>query len=247
MQQESPIRINRKKPVVTYTLIGLNIAMFAVEFVLQTFFLSHGQTLMLLGAKVNSLITCGQYWRLLTATFLHSGFSHILFNMFALFIWGRNIEVLLGRLRYVAVYLLSGICGTLLSYLCSDALSVGASGAIFGLFGTLLYFRTRHRQVFNQVFGMQVLVIIGINLVMGFLGTGIDNFGHIGGLLGGFVSAYSVGLYGERMNAKRTASLIAFLALLVGGLCFGILRYSQVMGIEPFTFIPMSQLKGVLF
>lgn len=247
MQQEDALWINRRKPIVTYTLILLNVVMFAATFVLKTFFMSRGQALLLLGAKENTLITLGQYWRLLTAAFLHSGLSHLAFNMFALFFWGRNIEALLGRARYVAVYLLSGICGTLLSYLCSDSLAVGASGAIFGLFGTLLYFRTRHRQVFDQIFGLQVLVIIGINLALGFLGQGIDNFGHIGGLLGGFISAYSTGLNREKPNAKRLLSLLAFSLLLIGGLCFGVIRYSRAIGIAPFTFIPLRELKGILY
>ena len=235
--QPTFLRLNRKRPLITYALIGVNVAFYAVELLLETFFMGHNQMLLVLGAKENTLITCGQYYRLLTATFLHSGISHIAFNMFALFFWGRNIEALLGRLRYLLVYLFSGLCGTLLSYLCSSSVSVGASGAIFGLFGTLLYFRTRHKQVFDRVFGMQVLVIIGMNLVLGFLGQGIDNFGHIGGLLGGFVSAYAVGLYGEKPTVRRLLAGAALLLLYVAGLCFGVVRYSAQLGIPPFTFL----------
>lgn len=230
-------RINKKKPMVTYTLIGINVLVYVVEVILETFFFSHGEMLILMGAKVNELITLGQYWRLLTATFLHSGFTHILFNAMALYIWGPHIEALLGRGRYIIVYLASGLYGSLLSYLCSSSISVGASGAIFGLFGTLLYFRSRHRQIFNSVFGMQVLVIIGFNLINGFLRTGIDNFGHIGGLVGGFCAAYATGLFQERWNTQRVLATIAVVAVFIAGFCFGIIRYSGQMGIPPFSFL----------
>ncbi len=237
---EGFLYVNRKKPVVTYALIGINVAMYLAELVLQTFFMSHGQMLLVLGAKENTLITVGQYWRLLTAAFLHSGLSHIACNMFALFIWGRNAEALLGRARYLAVYLVSGAFGTLLSYLCSPAVAVGASGAIFGLFGALLYFRLRHRRMFDQVFGIQVLIIIGMNLAMGFMGQGVDNFGHIGGLLGGFAAAYAVGLYGERMDWKHLLCVLGLVAAFAALLCIGVVRYSALLNVPPFSFLPIN-------
>lgn len=234
---ESRIYINRRRPYVTYALIGVNVALFLVEQLLELLGMPHGEMLLRMGAKHNVLITCGEYWRLLTACFLHANYMHILSNLIGLYFWGPHIEVLLGRTRYLIVYLFSGVFGSLLSYVCSPGMSVGASGAIFGMFGALLYFRTRHKQVFDQVFGMQVLVFIGLNLANGFMNTGVDNFGHIGGLIGGFCAAYCTGLYGERPRARHFAAASAL--LLASGALFvlGIYRYSLQYGVPMFTFI----------
>ncbi|MGI5885477.1 MAG: rhomboid family intramembrane serine protease [Candidatus Spyradocola sp.] len=227
MQQPERISINRSRPYVTYALIGINVAVFLVELFLQYVLRwPYGQTILTLGAKENLLIASGQYWRLLTACFLHANFMHILSNLIGLYFWGPHAELLLGRMRYLVVYLAAGLFGSLLSFAVSDPLSVsvGASGAIFGIFGALLYFRTRHKQVFNQVFGMQVLAFIGLNLLNGFLSTGIDNLGHIGGLIGGFCAAYAVGLYRERLSWKRILAAVGLVLLAVGLFAIGYLR-----------------------
>ena len=137
MEQER-IYINRRRPYVTYALIGLNLAMFAVELLMQALGHTYSETILRLGAKQNLLITCGEYWRLLTACFLHSGIVHIASNLIALYFWGPQVELLLGRVKYLIVYLSAGLFGSVLSYALSDAASVGASGAIFGLMRALL-------------------------------------------------------------------------------------------------------------
>lgn len=227
--QQDPQRVflNRSCPYVTYALIGINVAVFLVEMFLQYVLgWPYGQTILTLGAKENLLITSGQYWRLLTACFLHANFMHIVSNLIGLYFWGPHAEVLFGRARYLLVYLASGLFGSLLSYAASDALSVsvGASGAIFGIFGALLYFRTRHKQVFDQVFGMQVVVFIGLNLLNGFLSTGIDNLGHIGGLIGGFCASYVVGLYRERPTWKRVLACVGLVVLAAALFLIGYVR-----------------------
>lgn len=240
MEQPQRIYLNRRRPYVTYVLMGINIALFALENILQWTGMSYGEMLLRMGAKQNLLITIGQYWRLLTACFLHANLMHILSNLIALYFWGPQVELLLGRARYLVVYLLSGLLGSILSYVCSDSVSVGASGAIFGIFGALLYFRTRHKQVFNQVFGMQVLVIIGLNLLNGFMGTGVDNFGHIGGLVGGFCTAYAVGLYHERPGVKQVLAGLGFLLLAAGLFTLGMWRYSAAYGVPMFSFLDIA-------
>ncbi|MDR3084937.1 MAG: rhomboid family intramembrane serine protease [Christensenellaceae bacterium] len=219
------LSINRRRPYFTYALIAVNLLFFAAESILQLFFMPEGQMLVLLGAKINPLIARGELWRLLTACFLHSGPMHILFNLFALYIWGPQVEALLGRLRFGIVYTGAGLFGSLCSFLFSNSVSVGASGAIFGLFGAFLYFRTRHRQVFNQVFGMQLLVVIGANLVMGFLNAGTDNFAHIGGLIGGFSAAFSTGLYREKWTLPRALAALGLALLFLCALEWGMRRY----------------------
>ena len=235
--QSDRIYINRTRPYVTYALIGINIAVFLVEQILRLMGMGTSTMLLTLGAKENTLITCGQYWRLLTACFLHANFTHILSNLIGLYFWGPHAEVLLGRVKFLIVYLASGIFGSLLSYVCSDGFSVGASGALFGIFGALLYFRTRHKQVFDRVFGMQVVAFIGLNLAIGFMGSGVDNFGHIGGLIGGFLTAYCTGLYREKPRWHQLLSTVGLILLAAALFTFGIWKYSARLGIPMFTFI----------
>lgn len=145
--------------------------------------------LVLLGAKANSLIDAGQYWRLLTATFLHANLVHIFFNSFALYILGPDTERIYGTARFLVVYFLAGIGGSVASYLLSPAPSVGASGAIFGLIGALGIFYYLSRAALGE-FGRAQLqsmaAIAVINLIIGFSSPGvIDNWGHLGGLIVG--------------------------------------------------------------
>lgn len=240
MEQPHRIYINNRKPYVTYVLMGLNIAVFLVEQVLKLTGMNENVMLLTLGAKENTLITCGQYWRLLTACFLHADVMHILSNLIGLYFWGPHAELLLGRAKYLIVYLFSGLMGSVFSYALNRSWAVGASGALFGIFGALLYFRTRHKQVFDRVFGMQVLVIIGINLANGFISPGIDNLGHIGGLVGGFLATFSLGLFKEKQRWYQWLAAAGMLLLFAALFVFGIFRWSAVLGIPPFTFIDLQ-------
>jgi rhomboid protease GluP len=221
---ESPVKVDPSPPVITYLLIGINVIMWLLEMFLGGS--ENIQVLIRMGAKENSLIAAGQYWRLLTPVFLHAGVDHLLFNSFGLLMWGRYIEALFGKGKYLFIYLVSGLVGSLASYLFSPAVSVGASGAIFGLFGTLLYFRKSRRRLFHQIFGVQVIVIIVLNLFNGFTRPGIDNWGHIGGLIGGYLAASSVGLLGDRKIhwQKMMAWGILLLAFYLG-LPYGQIKY----------------------
>lgn len=221
------MQINRSKPIVTYTLLGICLVMYALEaFLSRSLFDIDTSALIMLGAKYNPLIIAGQWWRLILPMFLHGGAQHILFNGMALFIWGPQAEALLGRFRYQMVFLLSGFAGCCMSFAFSSSISVGASGSIMGIFGALLYFRTRHKEVFNRVFGIQTLILIGINVAQGFFVSNIDNFGHIGGLIGGFLASYTLGLLGENkpspLRLLAGAGLAALCVALIG---IGFVRY----------------------
>ncbi len=152
--------------------------------------------LVLLGAKVNSLIADGELWRLVSATFLHGSLIHIFFNGYALYALGPESERIYGTRRFLALYFLAGIGGSVASYLFSPAPSVGASGAIFGLMGALGLFFYLNRQVLGAGARAQVqnIVAIGfINLLIGFSSPGIiDNFGHLGGLLAGLIVGFAL-------------------------------------------------------
>jgi rhomboid protease GluP len=222
------MRIDRKTPWITYALLAANLVMFAIE--LLTGALNDTERLIALGAQEVVSVTLGEWWRLITATFLHGGFEHLLFNMLALFLWGRYAEVMLGKVRYAIVYFASAITGSILSYALSPNVSVGASGAIFGLFGSFLYLRVYHKELFNRVFGTQVIVLIAINLLTGFFRPNIDLFGHFGGLIGGFLAAAACGLYGQRkVTVWRVLAFIAIIVVFGGLYAFGYTKYMAML------------------
>jgi rhomboid protease GluP len=175
------------KPVVTWVLLGLILAVFALETAAGGS--TETEVLVRLGAKVNPLIAQGEYWRLLSAMFLHIGLMHLAFNGYALAAIGTELERLLGWQRFLAIYLVSGLFGGLASYAFSDSLSAGASGAIFGIIGALAAFFLRHRQqlgAWGQRRLANIAFLIVINLVLGFTQPAIDNMAHLGGLISGF-------------------------------------------------------------
>ncbi len=177
------------KPVVTYILL----AAIGVAFVLQTIRggSTNMQTLYIMGAQVNSQVAQGEYWRLLTAMFLHIGLMHLAFNAFALYSLGLDMERSFGSLRFALVYFLSGLIGGVIYFITGppNVLSAGASGAIFGLVGAELAYIMSNRALFGTG-GRQRLTnlvfLLGINLVLGFTVPGINNIVHIGGFLAGF-------------------------------------------------------------
>jgi rhomboid protease GluP len=147
-----------------------------------------GRVLLVFGAKINELVAAGEIWRLFTAMFLHIGVIHILFNLYALNSLGPLVEAYFGHVRFTAIYLLAGLFGSLASYAFSCAWSAGASGAIFGLAGALTIYFLKYRENFGsrgRAILNNMLLVIVINLIFGAVQPGIDNWGHIGGLIGG--------------------------------------------------------------
>jgi len=150
--------------------------------------------LVLFGAKYTPLIVAGQYWRLLSAAFVHIGITHLLFNAYALFSFGIEVERRFGRARFLALYLLSGIASTTASLVGNPALSAGASGAIFGLAGASLVYYAIYRDRMGEMGRRSltsILVVLGLNLALGFAAPGIDNLGHIGGLIAGLALGWA--------------------------------------------------------
>jgi len=150
---------------------------------------------LLLGAKINQLIIQGQYWRLLTPMLLHANLAHIGFNMYALFIIGPSLEVYYGHWRFLALYLLGALGGNLLSFYMTPGLSVGASTAIFALVAAEGVFIFQNRSLFGKQARRMlnnVFLIVGVNLLLGLSG-GIDNWGHMGGLVTGLAFAWFAG------------------------------------------------------
>lgn len=183
---------------ISHMLLALNIGIFAFQTLL-------GPGMLMSGAKVNSAIAAGQYYRLLSPMFLHASVSHLLVNSFSLHSTGPSVESWFGRPRFLSLYLVSGVCGNLLSYFCSPVPAVGASGAIFGLVGASVVILGRHRRIIGPRAqkGLQSLAyIVLLNFGMGLTpGSRVDNFGHLGGFLGGIAFSY---LLGPRLVVRRT-------------------------------------------
>ncbi|RME38848.1 MAG: rhomboid family intramembrane serine protease, partial [Thermoflexia bacterium] len=180
------LRVPHHPPRWTYGILVVNGLAFLLSLVV-------GRNLvLLLGAKINQAILLGEWWRLLTAVFLHVDILHILFNSYALYAFGTRLESLYSPWRYLALYTLSGISGSALSFALSPRASVGASGAIFGLIGGLAAYYYRYRkQMRTGSRPLTNLVTIALyNLLYGFVVPGIDNWGHLGGLLAGLVMGW---------------------------------------------------------
>ncbi|HEX9028430.1 MAG TPA: rhomboid family intramembrane serine protease [Anaerolineales bacterium] len=188
------VRLPSVSPTVAYTLMGVTILVFILQAASQ--YLLNGTDIpAALGMKVNSLIVSGQVWRLFTPMFLHGSILHIGFNMYALYLFGPGLERHYGHWRFLLLYLLGGFCGNVMSFLFSSAPSLGSSTAIFGLLGAEGVFLYQNRSLFGgaaQRALLNIVMVAAVNLLIG-LSPGIDNWGHVGGLLGGVLFAWSAG------------------------------------------------------
>lgn len=212
-----------KKPILTYGLIAINILVYIALFLYEkSSGISYGQLIIQLGAKVNSLILDGEYWRFITPLFLHGSLMHLLVNCYSLYIIGSLVERLYGRGRFIASYFIAGILGNLCSFLFVPGPSVGASGAIFGLMGILLYFGLERPVQFKVYFGSSIITTILINLVYGFTSTGIDNFAHMGGLVGGFLAIGMLSSVKEkRWYFNKLLYVLSLSVITIGGVAYG--------------------------
>lgn len=158
---------------------------------------------MLWGAKINSLIDRGQLWRLATSSLLHANIGHLMINCYSLNSVGPTVESISGPRRYLAVYFASAITSSAMSYWFCKAPAVGASGAIFGLVGSVAVYVTRHKRLTGggKEHLQHIVRVILLNMVIGLLSKGIDNWGHVGGLFGGAAISWLVGPAWKYENA----------------------------------------------
>lgn len=207
-----------KKPIITVSLIIINV----IVFILMYIFGKGSQdafTLIKFGAFQKDLILGGEYYRLITSAFLHIGIFHLLFNCYALYVIGRQLESFLGKIKFLIIYLVSALCGSLMSMIFPISISAGASGAIFGLLGSLLYFGYNYRVYLGTVLKSQIIPLILINLIFGFMVSGINNAAHIGGLIGGILITMSLGI---KYKSKKSEQIngIVLLSLFLGFLIY---------------------------
>lgn len=204
-----------KKPIITYCIIALCVLVFILMYIFGNGS-SDNLTLIKFGANLDILtVGLGEYFRLITCSFLHIGIFHLLFNMYALYVIGSQAESFFGKIKYLIIYLFSAVSASLLSLMFSaNVISAGASGAIFGLMGALLYFGYHYRIYLGNVIKSQILPIIVINLLFGFLVSGVDNAAHIGGLIGGFLMAMVLGVPEHNDKSSRINGMILLLIYL---------------------------------
>lgn len=185
----------RQKPeaICTVALIVINAAVF---FILTLFGDTEDALFMLQhGAMYEPYIIDGhEYYRIFTCIFLHFGISHLLNNMVLLGALGWNLELEIGKIRFLIIYLGSGIAGNIVSLIydissVQPAVSAGASGAIFGLMGALLYVVIANRGRLGRLSGRGMLIMVALSLYFGFTSGGVNNLAHIGGLISGFILA----------------------------------------------------------
>jgi rhomboid protease GluP len=216
--------------MVTYSLIFVTVVAYILQQVTTS--LLGNDLLFAYGGKVNEYILAGQYWRLITPVFLHGSITHLLFNMYALYIIGKELELYYGHLEFTILYFLSGIGGTLFSYFLTPSPALGASGAIFGLIAADAIMMYKNKEILGpgakNMLRRSVMIIV-VNLIIG-LSPGIDNWGHVGGMITGVVFAWFAGpmvfierkideiLIHLKSSLNRSVQVGAFTMLVFAGL-----------------------------
>jgi rhomboid protease GluP len=211
--------LGRGSGSITRVLLLVNIGLFVVEVAAGSGGGVTGgpslRTLFDLGAMQPLAVAQGhQYWRLFTAMFLHAGLLHLALNMYGLYLFGSIIEQAYGEVRFLAIYFAAGLMASVASFVFSDprSVAVGASGAIFGLLGAWVAFNFRRRgNAFASANLRWALMLIGINLVLGFSIAGIDNFAHLGGLATGAAA----GTLAEGIGPRETRGVVQVLGFVL--------------------------------
>jgi len=207
----------------SYVLIALSITFFGLQNITEWLF---GYDLLLLyGAKINQFILQGEIWRFLTPVFLHGSIVHLSFNMYALYSIGPSLERKYGSISFILLYAISAVFGNVFSFLCSSYVSLGASTAIFGLIAAQGVYIYKNKHLLGSAAKpllTNVLFMIAVNLFLG-LSPGIDNWGHLGGLVGGFLYAWFAGpsfgisenLFGENVIIKENKKIFLVTVLIL--------------------------------
>ena len=210
----------KKNPYITYFLIIIN----CIFYFLPILFGQYIYVINLMCVHGPS-IRAGQFYRLFTGMILHGSVLHLFFNCYSLYIIGSQLEGFLGKIKYLIIYIFSGVCGALLSITFSgNTASIGASGAIFGLMGALLYFGYYYRVYIGNVVRSQIIPLIVINLGFGFLMSGIDNAAHVGGLIGGVIITKALGIKDKSSTSDKVNGIVMTVLYLGFLIVLGLLK-----------------------
>ena len=198
-----------KKPVITYVLIVINLMVYLYGML-------HGNDeLIKLFGNNYELVQSGQIYRLFTCMFVHSDIMHILLNMYALYTIGPVVERYYGKGKYLFIYIISGLLGSVFSsvFMSANSISIGASGAIFGLLGSICYFTYYYRATLQGILRGSIIPVIVINLAIGFLSPDIDLSAHIGGLIGGILVSMGLGIGDKYRKSDQINGFIVLIAM----------------------------------
>lgn len=200
-KKEDRFLVKDKLPTIILILIN-TVIFFITAFFSRNIFDINTSVLLVFGAKFGPFISAGEYYRLFTCAFLHGGLFHLLCNMYSLYILGPQINIVFGTHKYIALYIICCFTSSLMSLIfLPNTISVGASGAIFGLMGALIAFAFIERKQLDKHFISGLLQVLILNLIIGMSMSNIDNYGHIGGLLGGLLVGYI--FYTMRLKSKK--------------------------------------------
>jgi membrane associated rhomboid family serine protease len=213
--------------LVTKTLIGLNVLVYLIQVAQSGSFTRPYGEIFLRGALAGPLVADGEWYRLVTAAFLHGSFLHILFNMLMLWWFGRVLEDLLGRGRYLALYFISVLAGSAGALLLTpDRFTVGASGAVFGILGAGIILERNH----IDVFGGAALIVAVFNLSLGFFLNTVSIGGHIGGLIGGALCVFAFSSFGRGHAVYSRFTFLTALSLVAIAVGSVAIAYFKVRG-----------------
>lgn len=213
-----------KKPIITYTIMVICTILYILTSLYSSSFIEQKLSVLYdFGGLVNfDMLNRNplELYRLVSSIFLHGSILHFLCNMISLYVIGSQLESFFGKVKYTIIFILSGVIGNLLTliFLQNGVITIGASGAIFGLLGALLYFGYHYRVYLSGVMRTQIIPIIILNLFIGVVSQGINNFAHIGGLIGGFLVAKTVGVKYKSSKLDMINGLIMtliFIAFLI--------------------------------
>ena len=200
---------SQKKPIMTYLLIVINVMLFLISTIYPSIQIYLGNNYL--------FVQDGEIYRLFTCMFLHSNLMHLLFNMYALYVLGPQVERYYGKAKFLTIYFVSGLLGSVFScvFMPENAISIGASGAIFGLLGSIAYFTYYYRATLQNALRNQVLPVILINLLLGFVVADIDVFAHIGGLIGGLLISMGIGIGDKGRKSDQINGIIVLILMFI--------------------------------
>ena len=202
-QKQAEDLFAKKDPIITKILITINIVIFILQLVLGWDVVAN------FGANYAPFVKSGKFYVLFTSMFIHGNLIHLLFNLYALYIIGPQVESFYGKIKYLAIYFGSGILGALLSDIfLQNSISVGASGAIFGLLSSIVYFGYHYRAYLDTVIRSQIMPLIIFNIFLGIVIPNIDTFCHIGGLIGGVLVSMACGIKYKSSKSERINGFI---------------------------------------
>ncbi|MGP6140022.1 rhomboid family intramembrane serine protease [Jeotgalibaca sp. A127] len=216
----------KNQPIVTYVFFAIQILVFIVmSFDGGT---TNIYTLIKYGANFSPAIISGEWWRFVTPIFIHIGFTHILMNSITLYYLGSQLEWIYGSWRFFLLYLLGGIMGNVMSFGFSASVSAGASTSLFGLFAAAVVLGRIYPHNYTlRSMAQGFLILIVLNFFTGFLSSGIDNWGHFGGAIGGALAAFFIDVpnLAPVANSTRLKAALGYIALLVMFIVIGFMRF----------------------